>query len=89
MSFSFALIKQSIGEYNIPLFDEVDGALDYSKREKFLSILEYLMDMINVEQVFLITHNNVFDSYPVDVIMTSEKEIDNYKNTNIIFKITQ
>ena len=38
------------------------------------------------EQLFLITHNNMFDNYPVDVIMTSDVNIDNFKNVNIIWK---
>lgn len=86
MALSFALIEQSMKGYNIMLLDEIDAALDTDKRMDFLSILEAQLDSIDAEQVFLITHNNVFDSYPVDIIMTSNKDIDNYKNTNIIYK---
>jgi hypothetical protein len=51
----------------------------------FLNILEKQLEAINAEQVFMITHNNMFDNYPVDVIMTSEEEVDNYKNMNVLY----
>lgn len=86
MALSFALIEQSIKDYNILLLDEIDGPLDEDKRYQFLPILEKQLDSIDAEQVFLITHNNVFDNYPVDIIMTTNTNIDNYKNTNIIYK---
>jgi len=85
MALSFALIEQSIKDYNIMLLDEIDATLDTKKREQFLNILEEQLEAIGAEQVFLITHNNMFDNYPVDIIMTSDKNIDNYRNTNIIF----
>jgi DNA repair exonuclease SbcCD ATPase subunit len=86
MALSFALIEQSVKDYNVMLLDEIDATLDTKKREQFLTILETQLDSIDAEQVFLITHNNMFDNYPVDIIMTSDKPIDNYKNTNVIFK---
>lgn len=85
LALSFALIEQSIKDYNIMLLDEMDSPLDTGKRYAFLPILEKQLDSINAEQVFLITHNNVFDNYPVDIIKTSDVNIDNYKNTNVLF----
>lgn len=86
MSISSAFILKSIERYNILLLDEIDGALDTRRRESFLQILEHLLDLIGAEQVFMITHNQVFDSYPVDIVLTSDIKIDNYKNTNVIFR---
>lgn len=86
LALSFALIEQSIKEYNILLLDEIDATLDITNRYMFLTILEKQLDSINAEQVFLITHNNMFDNYPVDIIMTSDERVDNLKNANIIFK---
>lgn len=68
IALSFALSMQSISKYNIMLLDEIDSTLDQTNREKFIRILEKLMDMIDSEQIFLISHNNMFDMYPVDVI---------------------
>lgn len=86
LALSFALINQSIKDYNILLLDEIDSTLDTRNRAMFLNILEKQMESIDCEQLFLITHNNMFDNYPVDIIMTSDVEIDNLNNANIIFK---
>lgn len=85
LALSFALLNQSIKDYNILLLDEIDATLDQRKRGLFLNILEKQMEVIDAEQVFLITHNNMFDSYPVDVIMTSEGHPVS-DNQNVIFK---
>ena len=68
MALSLALISESILKYNIILLDEIDGNLDDEKRKKFISILDHLIEMIDGEQIFLISHNNLFSMYPVDVV---------------------
>lgn len=73
LALSFALIYQSISRYNIMLLDEIDATLDTTNREKFLQILEKQIDMIDGEQIFLISHNNMFNMYPVDIIDTKNK----------------
>lgn len=84
ISFSFGV--KSMERYNIMLMDELDGALDTKKRMLFLEIIESHLDRLGVEQLFLTSHNNAFDSYPIDVILTSEVNLDSYRNTNVIFK---
>jgi DNA repair exonuclease SbcCD ATPase subunit len=83
LALSFALIYQSISRYNIMLLDEIDSTLDTSNREKFLQILEKQLAMIDGEQIFLISHNNMFNMYPVDIIDTknhisNENRLANY-----------
>lgn len=86
LALSFALMGQSISDYNIMKLDEVDSTLDNVFRPLFISILESQLDYIKAEQAFLITHNNMFDNYPVDIIMTADVTIDNNRNTNIIYR---
>lgn len=86
LALSLALIIQTLDRYNIMLLDEVDATLDTKNRSHFISILEKLLMKTGAEQLFLITHNNMFDNYPVDVIMTSDVNIDNFKNVNVIWK---
>lgn len=88
MAISFAFISRSIDRYNIMLLDEIDAALDQRRRQSFLDTLEAQLNIINAEQVFMITHNNAFYDYPVDAIITSDINLDNYKNMNIIFNAT-
>ena len=84
LALSFALIYQSISRYNVMLLDEIDSTLDTSNRVKFLRILEKQMDMIDGEQIFLISHNNMFNMYPVDIIDTKNKEDSDNKLANYI-----
>lgn len=68
---SLALLKQlpnieSI--YNIPKFDEIDGTLDFNKKQVFLGILTDLLDDICSEQAFIISHSGTFQS-DVDVLL--------------------
>ena len=84
IALSFALISESILHYNIILLDEIDGNLDDRNRKKFISVLEKLIDMIDAEQIFLITHNNLFSMYPVDVISLTGEIDQSIKLANYI-----
>ena len=89
IALSFALSSQVLSKYNIMLLDEIDGPLDITNREKFIRILEAQIDKIDSEQSFLITHNAMFSSYPVDIIDLSFKENkEDYSLSNYI-KITR
>lgn len=81
LALSFALLIQTNSHYNIMLLDEIDGPFDTENREKFIDILEAQMETINAEQVFMISHNNTFDNYAVNLInFGSENDLDGYKN---------
>lgn len=81
LALSFSLMIQSHSSYNVMLLDEIDGPFDTRNREKFISILEAQIQSIGAEQVFLISHNNTFDNYAVNVVnFGSDNELDNYKN---------
>lgn len=84
LAISFALINQSISKYNVVLLDEIDATLDTRNREKFIQILETQLDMIDGEQIFLISHNNMFSTYPVDVIDTQNRQSTDNKRVNYI-----
>lgn len=85
IALSFALSSQALAKYNIMLLDEIDGPLDTRNREKFIRILERQIDRIDSEQNFLITHNSMFSSYPVDIIdLSFENKKDDYPLANFI-----
>lgn len=77
LALSFALTYKSISKYNIMLLDEIDSTLDISNREKFLHVLEMQIDMIHAEQVFVISHNGMFNAYPVDIVDTRNRTSSN------------
>lgn len=86
VALAFALSSQTLKDYNIMLLDEIDGPLDTSNREKFIQILENQIERIHAEQCFLITHNEMFSSYPVDILDLSfgKYSTDKYPNAHII-----
>ena len=85
IALSFALSTQSMKKYNIMLLDEIDGPLDKSNRVKFVSILENQIDRISSEQNFLITHNDMFNGYPIDILdLSFEDNQSQYPLSTII-----
>lgn len=68
MAISCALRSQSMERYNIALLDEVDSVFDDDNRQKIIPVLDKQLELNNVDQAFLITHNKMFDQYPTDVI---------------------
>ena len=85
IALAFALASQTMHKYNIMLLDEIDAALDISYKEKFLKILENQLDRVRGEQCFLITHSNMFSSYPVDIVDFGQLN-DDYDGTIDIIK---
>lgn len=83
ISISLALIEQSIGHFNILSLDEIDASLDSTNREAFISILNSQINKLGIEQVFIISHNNAFDSVPMNLIMLKGSE-EKLSNTNFM-----
>lgn len=90
IAISLALIKHNMDKYNILLFDEIDGMLDKNNRTAFIDIINKQIELLNIEQVFVISHNNNFDNYPLNIIlMDNDKNLYsdiNFKNKTILWK---
>ena len=91
VAISMALIQQSMRKYNILLLDEIDAELDVNNRRAFIEILESQFEMLGIEQCFLITHNNEFDTYNTDLILMKNHNVDTnnsayMNNKTIIFE---
>ena len=72
-------------KYTIVLLDEIDTTLDATSRGKFLDLLEHFMGIIKSEQIFIISHNNMFDAYPVTVFLTSpSNDSFNYTRAKVV-----
>ena len=83
---SLSLIIQSMTKYDIIGLDELDGPLDTKNREEFIKVLYTFIEQVNCEQVFLISHNNMFDNEPIDLILTGDIDVDNFKFANVVFR---
>ena len=92
ISISLALIERSLGEYNIMYLDEIDGPLDRDNRESFINIINKQIEKLNLEQIFVISHNNAFDNCAMNLILldgnTVDKDDDVFmKNKQIIYDV--
>lgn len=85
MIINLVLLHQASTKFNIAQLDEVDGALDSYNRSNFVNILFHSMNILNIEQLFLISHSLEADDTFADIIKL--KSNDSYTSTtgNIIW----
>jgi len=88
-SLGLAMIKKVLGEYNIISLDEIDGPLDHKIKPLFVDILQNQIADMNIEQLFIISHNDEFFNNKVGLVLfnghnikTSDKEF--MRNKKII-----
>lgn len=73
-------LASSLTSYNVPLIDEMDAALDAEMRDSFLMMLQEIMSVLKMEQMFIISHSTQPGAYDhtVHVINISD-EVANLK----------
>ena len=87
MIISFALLFQASTKYNILCLDEIDAPLDSSNRLQFLNVLERQIELLGIEQTFMISHNSEIDYSNVDLIVLKSKDMNyNDDSLNILYK---
>ena len=71
-------IMKAQGGFNVIYLDEMDAELDASNRKSFINVLDRQIELLDVEQVFIITHNNEFHTSDVDLVLLNgyETKID-------------
>lgn len=92
LAISLAIIKKSMRKYNIQMFDEIDATLDSERRMQFVHIIEKMAEDLNIEQMFIISHNDCLDSSPLDMILLKGHTVDRdnveyMSNKNVIFEL--
>ena len=86
MILSFSLLYQSSTKYNVIKLDELDAFLDTNNRGYFITLLDKLMNLLNCEQCFIVSHNNELSSYNCDIILLKSDEYTAIDGENIIWK---
>lgn len=86
MIMSFALAFHGSQTYNIVRLDEVDGGLDQANRAIFPAILNSIINMLKIEQCFIISHSSESDMSDVDVISLTPVSHETIKG-NVIFQL--
>ena len=62
MCISFAILQHSSTKFKIPRLDEIDAPLDQQNRIAYPVILDMIMDVMECDQCFVISHNIEFNS---------------------------
>lgn len=70
--------------YNLFLLDEMDGPLDIHTTPLYIQLIQNYMKIVKSEQIFLISHNSMFDMYPVNVFLTSDEPITNVGQIDVV-----
>lgn len=86
LALSFAFIHQVSSSFNLMFLDEVDGPLDKKNRKKFAFAVQKQMDILNMEQIFIITHNDSFFSKNSGYILLKGSDLDNVNKKDIIYQ---
>lgn len=76
ISLSLAMLECMIDKYNVIYLDEIDCTLSTENRKLFIELLERQIDNLNVDQCFIITHNNEFYNKNVDLILLEGHDCD-------------
>ena len=85
MTMSFALAFHGSPVYNIVRLDEIDGGLDQDNRAMFPIICRNMVDMLNIEQCFVISHSSESDMTDIDIISLYQ---DSWRlKGNVIFSL--
>ena len=88
MIINLVLFTTGSTKYNIVSLDEIDGGLDHQNRYLFVNILQQICDILNIDQLFIISHSVESALQAVDVVLLSDQEY--YRNqfgaANIIYQ---
>lgn len=79
MIINLVLLHQGSTRFNIAQLDEIDGALDSHNRSQFVNILFHSMNILQIEQLFLISHSMEVDNTFADIIKM--KDYNNYESS--------
>ena len=71
MSFAMASLLAN-KRYNILCCDELDSTLDYQKKMKYPEMLDSHITTMGIDQCFVISHSEVFDTIPANIIDLEE-----------------
>ena len=86
LALTFALMEQTNTKFNILLLDEFDGPLDKKRKRLFLHLLEKRIKKYGIEQIFIITHNSIFDDYPLNLILFKGADVNTSGDKEILFE---
>ncbi len=87
MIINLVLLHQASTHYNISRLDEIDGSADGYNRGIFIDVLKKCIEILGIDQVFIISHSVEVDNASADIIkFKGYDEFDENKMLgNVIF----
>lgn len=89
MAINLALFHQASTKFNIARLDEINSGLDSRNRLEFTNVLFNIIQLLNIEQLFVISHSVEEDTSAVDIIkLKSYDDFDEMNNSlrgNVIY----
>jgi DNA repair exonuclease SbcCD ATPase subunit len=87
MIINLSLLNQASTKFNITRLDEIDGGLDYNNRGAFIAILQEVIELLGIEQLFIISHNMESYNGGTDAIVLAPIDglDDNSNGSHIIY----
>ena len=85
MAINLVLFHQASSRFNIARLDEIDGGLDHRNRFEFIRALYQIIHILDIQQLFIISHSMEADTSAVDIIKLSPDYDDTIKLGNVIF----
>ena len=87
MVINLVLLYQASSKYNIARLDEISSANDQSNRSQFIKVLNAAINLLHMDQVFIISHDIELDNTNCDIIKLKGYEgfDDNRMLGNVIY----
>ena len=86
LALSLALYTVTNSEYNILTLDEVDCNLDSSMRINFANMIMEEAEILGIDQIIMISHNNCFDDIPSNLLLFKGAGNINTNGKEILYK---
>lgn len=88
MIINLVLFTSGSTKYNVVSMDEIDGGLDHENRYLFVNILQQICDILQIDQLFIISHSVESALQAVDVILLSDDDYytGQFAAANVIYQ---
>ena len=88
MIINLVLANMCSSKYNIVSLDEIDSGLDNNNKYMFIEVLNKISDILNIDQIFVISHSIESSLVNTDVILTSKSQDYNdlFADSNILYQ---
>jgi DNA repair exonuclease SbcCD ATPase subunit len=81
---SLALLSRHTKKFPIFSLDEIDATLDTNNRSNFANILNGQIEKLNLQQVFIVSHNENFRNSDIPVVLFKGHTLDKKIEKNLV-----